>query len=494
MRKQNGKRLRYNKKDGVFAVFFVCFPLYKISTRGKTIPDKKLREERPMTTMPSIWTDTIYPPAHPALDSAVKCDAAVIGGGLAGILTARLLHDAGVDVLVLEKDTLGAGQTGRTTAKITAQHGLIYHKLAQSRGPVIAARYAQANLRAIDQYEALIRTLPTDCGFTRCPAYLYTNSTAHRLQLEFLAAQQLGISCALTRNTELPIPITAALRFDNQARFQPLEFLLSIAQGLTIYEHSQVQKVHPRGEDTLLRTHGGTVAAKYVIFAAHYPIVDVPGWYFTRLHQERSYVIALQNALLPFGMYLGVDGDGLSFRMAGNYLLLGGGGHRTGESTYHPYERLEARAKALWPDSRVIRQWSAQDCMTIDRVPYIGQYAPSTPNWYVATGFGKWGMTSSMVAAQLITNLIMGKDDPYALVYDPARSIKGNMGNLMNEFGHATRGLSRGLFHGRRCTHMGCKLEWNMAEGTWDCPCHGSRFTPDGTILDNPAMEETHFE
>ena len=447
-----------------------------------------------MTTRPSIWTDAVHPTAHPALDGAVKCDAAVIGGGLAGILTARLLQDAGVDVLVLEKDTLGAGQTGRTTAKITAQHGLIYHKLLQSRGPVIAARYARANLAAIDQYEALIRTLPTSCGFTRCPAYLYTTGSAHRLQLEFMAAQQLGVDCALTRHTELPFPVTAALRFENQARFHPLEFLFAVAEGLTVYEHSQVRKVHLRGDDTLLRTHNGTVAAKYVIFAAHYPIVDVPGWYFTKLHQERSYVVALQNAMLPFGMYLGVDGDGLSFRMAGDCLLLGGGGHRTGEAAYHPYERLEARAKALWPECRAVRRWSAQDCMTLDGVPYIGRYAPSTPDWFVATGFNKWGMTGSMAAARLITDLITGKDSPYTLVYDPSRSQSANLDKRMNEFAHAARGLGRGLVHGRRCTHMGCKLEWNMAEGTWDCPCHGSRFAPDGTILDNPAMEETHFE
>lgn len=455
--------------------------------------DYKLRGDL-MTTQPSVWTDPVHPTARPALERNIKCDVAVIGGGLAGILTARFLRDAGVNVVVLERDHVGAGETGRTTAKITAQHDLIYHSLSQSRGPAAARQYAKANLEAIDRYEAIIRTLPTDCGFTRCPAYLYTNGTGHRLQLEFLAAKQAGIPCALTRKTELPVPVTAALRFDNQARFQPLEFLHAVAQGLTVYERSPVNKIRRGNGCTLLDTPGGTVAARSVVFAAHYPLVNVPGWYFARLHQERSYVIALENAFLPDGMYLGIDPDGLSFRTAGHYLLLGGGGHRTGEDPGRPYETLEAQAKTLWPQSRVARRWSAQDCMTIDGMPYIGTYAPSAPDWFVATGFRKWGMSTSMVAAQLLTDLILGDKNPNAALFDPARSVKGSVGNLMNEMGHAVKGLTRGLFQGRRCSHMGCRLEWNPAEGTWDCPCHGSRFAPDGTILNNPALEEEHFE
>jgi len=447
-----------------------------------------------MTTQPSVWTDDLRPIQRPALTRDVSCDVAVIGGGLAGILTARLLQDAGVDAAVLEKHVIGAGETGRTTAKLTAQHELIYHALTQSRGPVTARLYAQANLDAIDQYESIIRTLPTDCGFARCPAYLYTNGTGHRLQLEYLAAKRAGISCALTRKTELPVPVTLALRFDGQARFQPLEFLHAVARGLTIYEHSPVGGIRRMPGRTLLETPGGTVSARSVVFATHYPPVNVPGWYFARMHQERSYVIALKNAFLPYGMYLGVDPDGLSFRMAGDTLLLGGGSHRTGEASGHPYEVLEAKAKTLWPQSRVIRRWSAQDCVTIDSVPYIGPYAPSAPDWFVATGFRKWGMTTSMVAARLLTDLILGDPNPYAAVFDPARSVKGSVGALMNEMGHAAKGLTKGLFQGRRCTHLGCRLEWNPAEGTWDCPCHGSRFAPDGTVLNNPATKEDHLE
>lgn len=447
-----------------------------------------------MTTQPSIWTDTARPAPRPALSENRTCDVAVIGGGMAGVLTALCLRSAGADAVLLEQHTLGAGETGRTTAKLTAQHDLIYHSLSQSRGPAAARLYAKANLDAIDQYEALIRTLPTDCGFARCPAYLYTSGPGHRLQLEYLAAKQAGIDCALTRKTELPVPVTLALRFERQARFQPLEFLHAAADRLEVYEHTPVKRIRRRVNGSVLETPGGTVLARVVVFATHYPTVNVPGWYFVRLHQERSYVIALRNAPLPYGMYLGIDPDGLSFRMAGDCLLLGGGSHRTGEAPGHPYEVLEGRAKALWPQCRVVRRWSAQDCVSIDNVPYIGQYAPSTPDWFVATGFRKWGMTTSMAAAHILTDLITGVPNPCAAVFDPARSVKGSMGNLIQEMGHAARGLTRGLARGRRCTHMGCKLEWNPAEGTWDCPCHGSRYAPDGTILNNPAVKEEHFE
>lgn len=446
-----------------------------------------------MTTQPSVWTDGLRPPECPPAGRDISCDVAVIGAGLAGVLTARFLQDAGADVVVLEKDIPGAGETGRTTAKITAQHGLIYHELVRSRGPAAARQYARANLAAIDAYEDLISTLPTDCGFLRCPAYLYTDGRDHRLQAEFLAAKQAGIDCALTRKTELPVPVSLALKFEHQARFRPLDFLYGVVRELRIYGHSPVGRVRRGTRCTRLETPGGTVSARVVVFAAHYPLVNVPGWYFTRLHQERSYVIALQNAFLPYGMYLGIDPDGLSFRQAGDYLLLGGGSHRTGEDPGHPYAVLEAQAKTLWPQSRVARRWSAQDCVTIDNLPYIGQYAPGTPDWFVATGFRKWGMTTSMVAARLLSDLILGRPNPCAALYDPARSLKGSMGSLMHEMGHAVRGLTRGLVSGRRCTHLGCQLTWNAAEGTWDCPCHGSRFAPDGAVLNNPATKEEQF-
>lgn len=446
-----------------------------------------------MYHLPTYWQDTATAWPRGALEGNLRCDVAVIGGGMAGILTAKLLQREGLECVVLEKGSIGAGETGHTTAKLTAQHGLIYHKLEENRGPEAARLYAEANALAIGQYETMIGDLPTDCGFTNCPAYLYTTSGGHELEQEYLAARRAGIDCELTQDTELPFSVTTALRFNGQARFHPLEFLYAAARGLTVYEHTPVRDIDRRRGFTLLRTPKGAVTAKYVVFAAHYPLVNVPGWYFLRMHQERSYVIAVENAFLPDGMYLGVDEQGLSFRQAGPYLLLGGGSHRTGEKTNKPYEMLITRAKNMWPDCRVAYQWSAQDCMSADGVPYIGTYAQSTPDWFVATGFNKWGMSSSMVAAELLTDLICGRENPYAGVFDPHRSLRGSMKGIFTEAGHAAVGLPRGLF-GRRCPHMGCRLEWNAAEKTWDCPCHGSRFATDGTQLENPAMEDANIE
>ena len=442
----------------------------------------------------SIWQADTPAHGHPELTERIRCDAAVIGGGLAGILTAKLLSREGADCVVLERDGVGCGETGRTTAKITAQHELIYQRITKDRGADMARLYAAAQTEAIGAYARFISTLDTDCGFTWCPAYLYTVGDDRRLKAEREAAAGAGLDMQLTANTELPLPVTTALRLDGQARFRPLEFLRQAARGLTIYEHSPVRDIRYRDGETVLVTPGGAVTARTVVFACHYPIVNVPGWYFLRQHQERSYVLALENVPAMEGMYLGIDERGLSFRPEGQYLLLGGGGHRTGEDSGRPYEILLSRAKAMWPECRAAERWSAQDCMSVDGVPFIGRYARSRPEWYVATGFGKWGMTNSMVSARLITDLICGRESPYTQLFDPARSLTHASAALANEAGHAAKGLTKGLLKGRRCAHMGCHLEWNAAEGTWDCPCHGSRYTADGILLENPATEDLHIE
>ena len=276
-------------------------------------------------------------------------------------------------------------------------------------------------------------------------------------------------------------------------------------------------------------TDRGTVTAEHVVFACHYPFRNVPGYYFLRMHQERSYVLALENAAGLEGMYFGTDGDGLSFRPQGDLLLLGGGGHRTGEnSAGGQYQKLRQAARSFWPESRETAAWSAQDGMPLDGVPYIGRFSATTPNWYVATGFQKWGMTSSMVAARLLTDLITTGASPWEEVFTPQRFQPSAAGKaLLQESTQAAKGLGRRLFtppraevealprgHGGvveyrgeklgvykddggevfcvsvRCPHLGCQLEWNPDEKSWDCPCHGSRFDYRGRLLDGPAQRD----
>lgn len=473
----------------------------------------------------SLWTKTTDIPAHPPLRKQIHADVAVIGGGLAGVLTAHYLTEAGLHPVILEAEQVGSGQTKNTTAKITSQHGLIYARLLEQFGEELARQYAHANQQALSAYRSLIAEWDIDCDFALAPAYLYSTLEEEPLVRETQAARKVGIDADFTRQTELPFPVRAAVRFNGQAHFHPLHFLHAVAAPLEIYEHTPVQKV----VGNLVVTPHGKVTAENVVFACHYPFLNTPGYYFMRMHQERSYVLALENAVRMEGMYLGIDEAGLSFRPNGEYLLLGGGSHRSGENTAGGrYDRLRRLARDFWPDCREIAAWSAQDCMTLDGIPYIGLFSSSTPNWYVATGFQKWGMSTSMVAAQILTDQIMGRKNPDAAVFSPQRfKASTSAKTLMEETAHATGGLTRTFFdppraeldalplgHGGiveyrgqkagvykdetgeifvvsvKCPHLGCQLEWNPDEKSWDCPCHGSRFDYKGNLLDNPAQED----
>ena len=474
--------------------------------------------------MESLWKKTVELPRQPALGRDLQVQCAVVGGGMAGLLTALLLQQNGVEVVVLEAERAAGGQTGNTTAKITAQHGMIYHKLLDTLGKERAQQYAHANQRAVEQYQSLCEELDIACSLEELPAYLYSRVEEEPLRREADAAKSLGFDAVFTRETTLPFPVKGAVRFAGQAQFHPLEFIRGILPRLTVYEETPVLSV----EGNTLVTPGGRVTAEEIVFATHYPFLNLPGMYFARMHQERSYVLALEHAQRLDGVYYGVDQqDGWSMRNAGEYLLLGGGNHRTGDNRAGgKYQSLANAAKALWPQSREVARWSAQDCMTLDGVPYIGRFAESTPNWYVATGFGKWGMSHSMVAAQLLADQILGRENPDAQVFSPQRftpgpsakiflqnglkAVKGLGGQLLEPPRALLRDLAPG--HGgivqwgeekvgayrdeegeiflvsTRCPHLGCQLEWNPDEKSWDCPCHGSRFDYKGNLINGPAQ------
>ena len=349
----------------------------------------------------SLWRDTIAITKRAPLNRNVKTDVAIIGGGLAGILTAHFWEQAGRKCIVFEAERIGSGQTGNTTAKVTSQHGLIYNKLIESVGKEKAQQYADANQEAVERYRILIRKYGIDCDWQERASYLYAMREGKSLRDEYKAAVELNLPAALTEKTELPFKVTAALRFTGQASFHPLKFLQRMAEKITVYEETKVLRAEPH----LLVTDRGNVQAEQIVFAGHYPFQLRPGYYFLRMHQERSYVLGLSNVLPLAGMYLGVEEDGLSFRQSGNILLLGGGSHRTGDGELgNPYDYLYHKAEQYFPHGRILYQWSAQDCMPLDGIPYIGQFGKKTEGWFVATGFQKWGMTTSMVAAMILTD------------------------------------------------------------------------------------------
>ncbi len=412
-------------------------------------------------------------------------DVIVVGAGLTGILTAYYLKEQGKSVLVLEAKEVASGQTERTTAKITSQHGLKYRKLIKDIGEEMARLYALANEEAIREYERLIQKLNIDCQFEKTAAYLYSTENATALQEEAKAAARLGIDAFLTRETELPFPVKGAVCFRNQAQFSPLEFVKSLARELEIWEYTQVLRV--KGNQVI--TKDKTLAADKIVMATHYPVKNVPGFYFLRQHQERSYVLALYGCERIKGMYYGIDAEGLSFRQAGDLLLLGGSSRRTGENTCgRAYEYLAQSAKKYYPGSQEKMRWAAQDCMPHDGVPFIGKYSMFTPDLYVATGFQKWGMTTAMVAAMLFRDELCGVESPYRELFSPQRMyVRAGYKSFIKDVGMSTKGLAKGVFTRPRCSHMGCALVWNPEEKSWDCPCHGSRFEESGEVLDNPA-------
>lgn len=424
--------------------------------------------------MDSIWAKTTMP-SFPRLNGDMDTDILIIGGGIAGVLTAYFLHQSGANYLLVEKDRLCRGVTQNTTAKITAQHGLLYHKIVNSRGTETAQKYLRANQTALETYAQLCEKI--DCHFERKDNYVYA-AERRKLEDELRALQAIGYPAELRENLPLPLETAGAVKFSQQAQFHPLQFLAEIVQGLHIYENTVVREMI--GSTAV--TNGGRIRAKKVIVTTHFPFINKHGSYFLKLYQHRSYVIALEGAQNVDGMYVDESRTGLSFRNYGNLLLLGGGSHRTGKKG-GDWQELRVFAGIHYPRVREVACWATQDCMSLDGVPYIGPYSRRTPHLYVASGFNKWGMTGAMAAAQLLHDQVLGKENDWADVFDPSRSIlKPQL--LVNGWEAVTNLLTPTK---KRCPHLGCALHWNEAERTWDCACHGSRFSQQGKVLDNPA-------
>lgn len=429
--------------------------------------------------MNSIWKTDVQMPHYLPLEGELHTDVLVIGGGLAGLLCAFHLKRAGVDCILIEQDRMMIGVSGLTTAKLTVQHGLIYSRLLKEIGKERAQLYWQANRDAVQRLSALAQE--ADCDFTQHSSYLYATGGTERLEEEMEAYQRLGISAQWKSSLPLPFSVTGAIAIPEQAQFHPLKLAAYIAKDLPIYENTKALSFY----GNRVQTPKGAVMADKIIVATHFPLINKHGAYFLKLYQQRSYVIALENAVQPEGMYLDCAANGLSIRSAGPWLLLGGGGHRTGKKGMG-WKLPELAAARFYPHAKAVTRWATQDCMSLDGMPYIGHYSKATPNLYVATGFQKWGMSSSMIAATVLRDLLQEKENPYASLFDPSRSMLHRQ--LLYNGVEATVNLLRPAKP--RCPHMGCVLQWNQEEHSWDCPCHGSRFDDKGKLLNNPATDD----
>lgn len=424
----------------------------------------------------SIWQKSIKLPEFPKLKGNKKTDVLIIGGGLAGILAAFFLSQKGIDYILVEKENICGGTTKNTTGKITFQHGFIYDKLINSCGIDTAKMYLEANREAFLKYQELAKEIP--CDYEIKDNYVYSLSDRKKAEREVMALDKIGYKAEFCEKTELPLKIAGAVKFPRQAQFNPLKFVSQIVRRLNIYENTLVTEL---GKNFAL-TESGKITAEKIVVATHFPFLNKHGSYFLKLYQHRSYVLGLKNSPTFSGMYVDDEKTGLTFRNYGDLLLLGGGGHRTGKPGGN-WNELRAFARVNFPEAKEEYHWAAQDCMSLDDMPYIGNYSKNTPNLYVASGFNKWGMTGTMTAAMLISDMISGKNNNYLEAFNPSRSIlKSQL--LINGFEAATNLLTPTK---KRCPHLGCALKWNPTEHSWDCPCHGSRFNESGKVLENPA-------
>lgn len=429
--------------------------------------------------MKSIWMDDIKIPEFKALQGDIKTDVLIIGGGMAGIMCAYMLEKSGVPYILVEADRICNGVTGNTTAKITLQHGLIYDKIIRKYGIEKAQMYIKAQQTAIKHFDEICKEL--DCDYKLQNSYVYSLYNRAKIEREVLAYKKLGVNAQFCETANIPLKILGAVKVSNQAQFNPLKFCYALTKDLKIYENTKVLELLKDGAVT----NRGKIKAKKIIVATHFPFINKHGGYFIKMYQHRSYVIALQGAEIPDGMYVDDDMKGLSFREYNGALILGGGSHRTGKKGGN-WRELRAFARGNYPNSQEITFWATQDCMTLDSIPYIGQYSKKTPNLYVATGFNKWGMTSSLASAIILTDMIKGKQNDFAEVFCPSRSILNPQ--LFANIGETTLNLITPTVP--RCPHLGCALKYNRDERSWDCPCHGSRFSENGKLIENPATDD----
>ncbi len=426
-----------------------------------------------------LWEKDAERVGFESLTKSRSTEVLIIGGGIAGILCSYALKKAGVDCLVAEADKICKGISEKTTAKITLCHGLIYQKLIKVYGENSARLYLKAQMEAMAEYDKLCREI--DCDYQKKNSFVYSTSDRRKIVNEIEALNRLGVKAELSGAEKIPVELAGAVCVRDQAQLHPLKFAFSIAKDLPIYENTKVQEI----KGNIAVTPGGEIRFKKLIVATHFPIFNKHGGYFLKLYQHRSYVIALQGAQNVEGMYVDENDKGMSFRNHGELLLLGGGGHRTGKRG-GCWQELESFAREHYEGARIISKWATQDCMTLDSVPYIGLYSRNTPDTYVATGFNKWGMTNAMAAARILCDMITGKENPYARLFSPSRSVLHPQ--LAANIFESTMGLIKPTVP--RCPHLGCALKYNRAEHTWDCPCHGSRFTENGELIDNPATDD----
>lgn len=495
----------------------------------------------------SLWIVDSCETNYPELKEDINAEVCIIGGGIVGAITAYLLEKNGVNVVVLEKDKICMGVTANSTAKLTSQHGLFYKYLENENGLNFAKKYLESNEEGIKLAEKIIKEETIDCDYEKKDAYVFATNERElkKIEEEIDVLKRINYDAELEKNIDIPVEkCLGAVKFKNQAQFNSRKYVIELFKivsklGGKIYENSKVENIQHDNAAYNISANGYNVKAKNVVISTHYPIKNFPGMYFSKMYQDKSYAIAVdtkqdENEIID-GMFIQSCDPVISFRTAKykdkNLLIVAGSGHRTGQAEgkiEDSFVNLENYIKRYYPNAETKFKWSTEDCVTLDKVPYIGQFSNLLPNMYVATGFKKWGMSTSHVAGKLISDLILGKENEYVDIYkatrlEPIKNIKefGNMlkestySLLINKIKPAKDILEKiplgdggiveidgdkvGIYKRDDgeifavkpyCGHLGCLVSWNNLEKTWDCPCHGSRYDYMGNIITEPTVKK----
>ncbi len=425
----------------------------------------------------SLWNNYIDIPKFKSLEGDVTTDTLIIGGGISGVLCAHELKKQGIDPLLVEGRRVGEGTTSGTTAVITAQHSDIYSRIIKKFDKKAAALYLEANMKGFENYRAMAEKY--DFDFEEKPSYIYSMYDKSSMIKEAAILKNLGADVEYTEETDLPFKVAGAVRFERAGQMHPLKLIAELSKELNIRENTFVYRI----KDGKVYTNRGVINAKKIIVASHFPILKLKGLYSLKMYQMRSYVVALKSVDKLKGSYADTAKGGIYLRSYGDMMIVGGGDARTGSRSCG-YDTVRNFVRTHFPESKECYAWAAQDCMTLDGMPYIGKLSSSLSDVYVITGFNEWGMTSAMTASVIIADMILGKKNPYVKLFAPDRNMFRKQ-LVINALEAGVNLLSPKM---NRCTHLGCALKKNEVENTFDCPCHGSRYDHAGNTLNGPAV------
>lgn len=465
----------------------------------------------------------------------------IIGAGLTGLSTAYYLSNK-ISVAVVERDRICSSTSGRTTGKITSQTGLFYNYLIESKGEEFAKKYLEANEKAISNIEKIIQQTKENCDFERQDSYVFTRqeTLVDKIKKEQASVDKIEKGKSeFTKQIPLPLEIAGAIKFKEQAQFHPIKYGYALAKKIIdnngrIFENSKVTKIKREDGKYVVYANRNKITADFVVITTRYPIVNVPGYHFLKMYQSTSYAIVADVKKELFdGMYINLEVPNISFRTIKDgdrrLLLAVGFDYKTGTDELRDgYQRLETVIRKMYPEAEVLYKWSAEDCISLDKIPYIGELSTIKQNMYIATGFNKWGMTASNMAANIIADDILGNDNEYKEIFKSTRlePIKNRqeVGNMLKEVNKSLiasrfkipqselkdvkigegkiiniNNKKVGVYKSQTgeifkvkpyCTHLGCELHFNNVDKTWECPCHGSKFSYDGKTIEVPGNKD----